>query len=902
MRRFQVLVLLLITAILLGACESGSGSAAPSTSGDSPKGPSAMPVDSATADGGTAVSAGATQRVTISFAASEDERPLYEPLIARFEAENPGIRVQLVNIDQAATTVTLPDGGQMTSIGPESIRAVVSLADTAVGIDPTPDAIAKGWVRDLAPLIDADPTFDRTDFYPGTLPPDQSGPIYVLPTKQYIDLLAYNKDLWAKRGLPPPKPNWSWSDLKAAAEQLAQKRGDTIEVYGMVDWELGLPGLQAELTESGFRPDPAAPLRLDDPAVVAALERVVALARSGTYSGDGDFRQRILDQQVGIWPATPNMLAAEPGSNALHPNFAIGTMPRPIGFGGVLGYLMSGGSAHPVEAWRWLSFLSHQVIGEPYWNANPASVVPARKSVAERSGYWKQLDPEATAAVKAVLDRPARVAQMPDFGLNAGVQLRVALSAAIHGEKTPAAALHEAQVELERQLAQAPPTPTPATGLIVVDTPVPAAPVEAARVTFGALRPVVDQMRQLARKFNQQNPAIFVEIKTFDPFGGPLRLADVAAQTDCFSGFSPPRPTETQAMLDLQPLIDSDPAFPRDDYPAALLAPFTRAGKLYGLPHTVDFRVLNYNQTAFDAAGIPHPSAAWTLDDFLAAAQHLTSGGGNDRRYGFASTFLQAQDVFFFLDRFGAPATTGGGATLQPNFTAPKVVQAIRTYLDLLRTSSPHQRLTGYIRNEFQNQVVELVNAGRVGMWFDFGSNFLNLGPDATQDYTRAIAPPPLGTSAATANDFRVSGLYISARAQQPEACWAWLKYLGVQPMAPGGNFPARRSVAESDAFIKQALPGAAEVYKAYSAALERAPADNSAQADRSDIDYYWFLRAVDRGLQGQDLERELADAQSITEQYLACVRGGARGSDCAKQVDADYRGWQNTTLPPPGP
>ena len=67
------------------------------------------------------------------------------------------------------------------------------------------------------------------------------------------------------RGLPAPKPDWRWSDIKAAAEQLARKRGATIEVYGMADWELGLPGLWAELAEAGFQRSPTAPLRLDDP-------------------------------------------------------------------------------------------------------------------------------------------------------------------------------------------------------------------------------------------------------------------------------------------------------------------------------------------------------------------------------------------------------------------------------------------------------------------------------------------------------------------------------------------------------------------------------------------------------------------------------------------------------------
>ena len=181
----------------------------------------------------------------------------------------------------------------------------------------------------------------------------------------------------------------------------------------------------------------------------------------------------------------------------------------------------------------------------------------------------------------------------------------------------------------------------------------------------------------------------------------------------------------------------------------------------------------------------------------LHAAQRLTSGAGQTRRYGFASTVLQAQDVFFFLDRAGASAATGNGASLRPSFTDPQVAQAIRTYLDLLRASSPHQRLSGYMRGEFQTDAVELVSAGRVGMWFDFGAGFFGLGRLRTPDFVHAIAPPPLD-GAATSNDFRVSGLYIAAQTPHPEACWAWLKHLSEQSIGLGGAFPARRSVAES--------------------------------------------------------------------------------------------------------
>jgi hypothetical protein len=57
-------------------------------------------------------------------------------------------------------------------------------------------------------------------------------------------------------------------------------------------------------------------------------------------------------------------------------------------------------------------------------------------------------------------------------------------------------------------------------------------------------------------------------------------------------------------------------------------------------------------------------------------------------------------------------------------------------------------------------------------------------------------------------------------------------------------------------------------------------------------LDLFWFYRAVDRAPQGADLERELHDAQFLTEQYLACVRGGERARTCATTVDAEYDGF----------
>ena len=77
-------------------------------------------------------------------------------------------------------------------------------ADTVSAPFVRPEDTTAGLLRDLAPLIEGDPTFDRDDFYAGALgTPGQSG-IYAIPQTLRVDLLNYNKELWAIRGLPEP--------------------------------------------------------------------------------------------------------------------------------------------------------------------------------------------------------------------------------------------------------------------------------------------------------------------------------------------------------------------------------------------------------------------------------------------------------------------------------------------------------------------------------------------------------------------------------------------------------------------------------------------------------------------------------------------------------------------------
>jgi ABC-type glycerol-3-phosphate transport system substrate-binding protein len=878
MRKSSIVLLALSAALALSAC---GFAAAPPAGVDGSE--AAVGTPTAGSDAGVAPTADSGAGVTITFGAASFARHVYEPLIAAFNAQHPGITVQWVSLDQVYR-----GGGDPT----DRARQIASLADTAA-TEASQDQFQRGWLYDLKPLIDADPSFDRGDFYPSALGSTTTadGAIFALPQALDVPLLFYNKDLWALRGLRSPAPDWTWQDVQAAAQQLAQKQGSTVTVYGLADEAAYAAVLVAELKSAGLDlattpPDSA---HVDRPEIAAALQRMANLVTSGAFylpaqgaASPKTAGQLIANQQIAIWgPKLAAIVAdSQPGKGGVAPGFTLGVAvppPTPAAGPGVSqGYVMSSGTQHPNQAWIWLSFLSKQLVADA-GDAQGAGMLPPRKSLAQQSALWSRLDGETRAAVEAALARPAPANSNAGM-LDAYEPLLRAIES-IAGGKSAAQAAREAQAAIAERAAQAQlrPTAAPNAQPIVVATPVPnVAPANATTITFGMPLPKGDdQATRLVQEFNQSDQGVFVQLK--DTFTGNdfLTPSQAAAQADCFASPFPPAESELTATLDLQPLIDADASFQLGDYPAALLAPYRQGGQLHGLPWGVNMRMLIYNKDLFDAAGIQPPSAAWTMDDLRSAARSLTSGQGDTKQYGLIIPRSTDEAAKFLVHLLGAATAQGSGETLRPNFTDPKVVEAARQVVDLLKSDTPHTRLDGD-----SEDFGPLTADGRAGMWFAWG--MYAYGQDRPQ-FTMAMAAPPLAQAVLDPDDVSTSSMYISAQTDKQQACWTWLKYISSSAVGgAGGNIPSRRSAAHSDA-INQQQPGLAAAYDAYAAALDRA---GQLASGRAAIDYRWFYQAIDRALQGKNIEQELAAAQALTEQHLACVRGGGDARSCEQQVD----------------
>ncbi|MCU0492106.1 MAG: extracellular solute-binding protein, partial [Chloroflexaceae bacterium] len=456
--------------------------------------------------------------VTIRFAADGLEQSRYQPIIDAFQQQNPDVRVEFVPFANIAG---------ISSASPEAQTSlIVRAADTAAVLSVNQGDVNQGLLRDLAPFIAADPAFAADDFYAGALERDSaSGSVALLPAALRVPLLFYNRDRLAQAGAAPP-PTWRSSDMLALAERLTSGSPGAIEHYGLLD-QNGWAALGVALAAAGVDlQDPNATPRLDTPAARQALERVVGWVRSGTVlipavSAGGGLSQAQAEEllragQVGPWSSSYGLNPRT--ATDLNLPFQVGVLAMPTAPNAPFahaagGFVMSSGTQHPEAAWRWLSFLSRQYT--PPAPDDGVSLLPARRSLAESSGYWGRLDAEASEAVRASLERIA-TPTVRGYNWQVLAALAPSLNAVVNQNQPLDAALSQAQADYEQRLAAnqnaAATAPTQATNQpVALATATPQAAQGVTSIRFTNIGNS-DRFKALVDVFNQQNSDVRVNL------------------------------------------------------------------------------------------------------------------------------------------------------------------------------------------------------------------------------------------------------------------------------------------------------------------------------------------------------------------------------------------------------
>lgn len=840
-----------------------------------------------------------SDRVIIRFGVQEGQASVYQPLVETFNTHTS---------DMCVLLVPLGGSGPPVVNSTEEVIAIVRQADVVELFRNQLNAQTEGLFLNLGPLLEADAAFDITDYFPNALEfigPEQR--VYMLPRTLNPQILAYNQDLWTAHGLPTPDATWTWVDVLEAAEQLTTRVGGTTTVYGLSDINNGLTTALFFLDAQGvdFVALPATDIDLTQPTYVAAVERVAALANAGVLHldrSDPKFLQQIRTGQIAIWWSWHDWTTQTLEQESDNLPFTIGVIPFPQFDSYVRnnssGYLINRATQHPTHAWRWLAFLSKQSI-PPITGRWDRTMYPTRRSIVAQGGGWEAHPPAVQTAQAAMAERPRQAATALDYTYDQLVPLRDVLTQVVNADVAVPQVLREAQEHLQQQIAEVNRIPTVVVEPVPVNTPVVAnEPPGATSIVFATSAIDDPRLHALIDQFHTDHPSVFVQLTRS---ASTASSRDLAQQADCFITHGPVPRDAAVHFLDLQPLLDADPTFPHDDYLPGLLTnryqpdplPDQPQPGLYVLPYELILRTLVYQPGLFDQAGLAYPTSDWTLTDLFYAAERLTAA--SNARYGFAST-EPLRDLPYVLAQSEAQLTQGQGTTLEPTFTAPTTRNALRQYIELLRQFGPP--LPQAARSD-TNPVAEAIMSGQVALWLDDSrGRFPVMTVQQRYDFPISLAAPPFPAQPPTANDVTISqGLAIAAQTPRREACWQWIQYLSSEPVFISSDWPARASLAESEAFQQQATAGAAAVYRAYQQASTSQAVPAQPSLEVTSFNPYWFNQAMYRALQGAALEQVLQEAQTTTLQHLDCVRTGGEPDECARQVDPDYK--DNRDQPP---
>ena len=339
---------------------------------------------------------------------------------------------------------------------------------------------------------------------------------------------------------------------------------------------------------------------------------------------------------------------------------------------------------------------------------------------------------------------------------------------------------------------------------ILLSAPAGAEDVILKYMTFSAAPNYIAELEETIAAFEKANPGIQVEYETaaFNDYFTKLQtLVASRSLPDTFELNYENFVTyaERNALLDLNPLIAADSGFDVGIYNPTALAAFSLDGKQYGLVESFSNVVLYYNKDLFDAAGVAYPTAEWTWEDELAAAQALT-----DAEAGVWGTFSPIQFWEFYKT-----IAQNGGAVLSPDksevtIASPENVEALTWMIDKVAT----YKVTPSDAEMGGQSPEDLFKAGKIAM---LRTGIWMLGAFADAPFAWDIALEPGKTQ--KAHHFFANGVAVSARSDNAEAAYKWIKFLtssteAVQiRIAAGWELPAVTDQAALEGYLAQPIP-----------------------------------------------------------------------------------------------
>lgn len=315
--------------------------------------------------------------VTITLAgwsSSDAENAALQDAIDAFEEANPNVQVELSLSPDYVTT-------QQTAFASGDYAEVFYIDSSKL-----PDWVEAGVVAPAEGMVE-----EVEDFYPSLIEVFTYNGTFYCPPKDFSTMtLQYNKDMFDAAGLEYPTDDWTWDDLRAAAEALTGTNENGEEVLGLVtppNLERWLPFLYQA---GGNLFDESGALTLETPEAQEALDFYVGMVNDGIagppsevdagWGGEAFGNQRVAMAMEGNWVI--DYLRQQ------FPDLNWGVVQLPAGPAGeatmtfTVCYGVAADNEHPEESWALVNFLTG-VEGAQQVAETSFGVMPTRASAAD---------------------------------------------------------------------------------------------------------------------------------------------------------------------------------------------------------------------------------------------------------------------------------------------------------------------------------------------------------------------------------------------------------------------------------------------------------------------------------------------------------------------------------------
>ncbi len=812
-----------------------------------------------------------SDEIILTLAIQEWQQDVYDAdLFAEFNAIHPNVKVIPVMLTPDETffgSATFEIEEYLNNGEKLANKAdVLAINSYSMGVEMT----RAGYLLDMTPLLTSDFDFTQDDFFPAALSAFQwDGGTWALPVTMSFDVLIYDRLAFDKAGYPYPDDTWTLSNFIDAAEALTiRDESGNVTIPGFYGFDER--GFFRALLGRGFYDETALPQnpQLATPEMATLLEEWAvfqkALFPEGGPGGNVN------------WDAIPLTIS---GTWRLDNNFGPGAsdereyvatlLPGDIAIMNSEGFAISGGTAHPQEAYDLIKFLSsHPEVVNRFFGDSPAR----RSMVGVASEDENVFRPERSPEVQALIDQALENA-LPFAEMRFGDYLYVARQKMDEQSIDALTALQLAEEDALKNLAAAEARKT--TLALAVPTPIPTPILSEGEIAlnfsvsaFISPLPNRDKWEALIEEFVANDP----QIGQINLLTGFMSQEEILEQSDCLvSSTNFVTALDTNLLLSLDPFLSADPNFDEADLLTGILPMVQRDGMTWALPLAAQTTIMWYHPALFEKAGAFAPYNGWNVSDFEAALSQLKTEMGDAKPY-IPSSGGNAYLMLLIAAYGGLPYDFIADPPTY-DLTSSQNVEAIRQVLDLAKNELiEYQELdtNGFSGGGGFGGDIPLYD----GQLSIFDWRFTNR---QSEDPYRAVTFPRGTDTIPMALD--ISTGVISAKTQYPEACYRWLSTIAQHPEVLSA-MPARRSLLNSEELKVSQGEDIVALYQEFDRLLQEPGVvlfpGQFGFGGSSFMGFYlqiFMNQAFDSYvLEDADLEAALTLAQQQMDEYAACA------------------------------